>query len=51
MPHVSSSAGIARCTAQDDVFEGYEIPKGTIVLPNVWFVEGDDAYPRLKRLT
>ena len=40
-PHVLlglSSLGIARMSSRDDVYEGYLIPKGTIVLPNVWFV-------------
>ena len=32
------SIGIARCTSDDDVYEGYDIPKGTIVMPNVWSV-------------
>lgn len=30
--------GLARCTAQSDVYEGYTIPKGTIVIPNAWCV-------------
>lgn len=30
--------GIAQMSLRDDVYEGYLIPKGTIVLPNVWFV-------------
>lgn len=32
------SSGIARRTAQDDIYEGYMIPKGTVVIPNVWYV-------------
>ena len=28
--------GIARSVAEDDVYHGYHIPKGTIVIPNVW---------------
>lgn len=34
----SMSSGIARRTAQDDIYEGYMIPKGTVVIPNVWYV-------------
>ncbi|KAI0743770.1 cytochrome P450 [Daedaleopsis nitida] len=30
--------GLARCTTQDDVYEGHFIPKGTSVLTNVWYV-------------
>ena len=33
-----SHTGIARCTSEEDVYEGYTIPKGTIVMPNIWFV-------------
>ena len=30
--------GIARRAAQDDVYEGWVIPKGTIVMPNSWYI-------------
>ncbi|KAH9846145.1 cytochrome P450, partial [Lenzites betulinus] len=30
--------GIARATACADVYEGFDIPKGTIVIPNVWAI-------------
>ncbi|KAH7904746.1 cytochrome P450 [Hygrophoropsis aurantiaca] len=33
---------IARQTSQDDFYKGYYIPKGTIVLPNVWAISKDD---------
>ncbi|EED79605.1 predicted protein, partial [Postia placenta Mad-698-R] len=33
--------GIARMSAQDDLYNGYYIPKGTIVIPNVWAVALD----------
>lgn len=29
---------IAHLLMEDDVYEGYFIPKGTVVLPNVWYV-------------
>ncbi|KAF7799349.1 hypothetical protein EIP86_010581 [Pleurotus ostreatoroseus] len=33
--HPALPLSIARCTTKDDVYEGYFIPKGTIVVPNV----------------
>ena len=33
-----AQTGIARRTAEDDMYEGYFIPKSTIVLPNIWCV-------------
>ncbi|KAI0635410.1 cytochrome P450 [Trametes polyzona] len=30
--------GIARSTATEDSYEGYSVPKGTIVMPNVWAI-------------
>ncbi|KAL4262828.1 cytochrome P450 family protein [Pleurotus pulmonarius] len=32
---------IARKTAQDDIYDGYYIPAGTTVLPNVWSIAND----------
>ena len=28
--------GVPRTTVQDDVYEGYFIPKGSVVLENIW---------------
>lgn len=38
--------GVARQTAEDDTYEGYFIPKGTVVLPNLWSVafEANEKY-------
>jgi hypothetical protein len=30
--------GLARCSVKDDMYRGYLIPKGTVILPNIWFV-------------
>ncbi|KAI0635409.1 cytochrome P450 [Trametes polyzona] len=30
--------GIARATSSEDAYRGYNIPKGTIVMPNVWAI-------------
>ncbi|KAG1780854.1 cytochrome P450 [Suillus placidus] len=34
--------GIARRVTRDDHYRGYHIPRGTIVLPNVWAISKDD---------
>ncbi|KAI0746389.1 cytochrome P450 [Daedaleopsis nitida] len=36
---------LPRCTAQDDMYDGYVIPKGTIVLPNVWAIAHETRGP------
>ena len=28
--------GVARRASEDDMYEGYFIPEGTIVIPNAW---------------
>lgn len=30
--------GVPHLTTQDDVYEGYFIPKGTLILANIWLV-------------
>lgn len=34
--HPALPVGIARRTSEDTFYEGYFIPKDTIVMPNVW---------------
>ncbi|KDR73159.1 hypothetical protein GALMADRAFT_722618 [Galerina marginata CBS 339.88] len=38
--------GIPHAVSQDDVYEGYEIPKGALIMPNVWHMLHDpELYP------
>jgi cytochrome P450 len=40
------AGGLAHATTEDDVYEGYFIPKGTTVIPNAWAIHQDPAlYP------
>jgi len=39
-------SGVAHCAAQDDIHNGYFIPKGTLVTPNIWNMLHDErVYP------
>ncbi|KAF4609871.1 hypothetical protein D9613_010412 [Agrocybe pediades] len=35
--------GIPHATREDDVYEGYEIPKGALIMPNIWHMLHDPA--------
>ncbi|KAF8634134.1 hypothetical protein AX15_001065 [Amanita polypyramis BW_CC] len=38
--------GVPHSTVNDDVYKGFYIPKGTIVIPNVWaFTQDESVYP------
>jgi len=38
--------GIPHATSDDDVYEGYDIPKGSLIMPNVWHMLHDpEVYP------
>ncbi|KAM0753795.1 putative O-methylsterigmatocystin oxidoreductase [Meredithblackwellia eburnea MCA 4105] len=40
------AGGLAHCTTEDDVYEGYFIPKGTAVVANHWAIHLDpELYP------
>ncbi|EMD36014.1 hypothetical protein CERSUDRAFT_96238 [Gelatoporia subvermispora B] len=44
--HPSVPLGVPHCSFEDDEYEGYFIPKGTVVIPNVWSIafEPNDKY-------
>ncbi|KAG2117033.1 cytochrome P450 [Suillus discolor] len=39
--HVVSPAGLPHCVTKDDIHDGYYIPKGSIILLNIWFMLND----------
>ncbi|KAI0322765.1 cytochrome P450 [Amylostereum chailletii] len=42
----STPLGAPHCVEQDDVHDGYFIPKGSIILANIWhFLHDPDVYP------
>ncbi|KAJ7618383.1 cytochrome P450 [Roridomyces roridus] len=41
--HPALPLGIARSTSKDTTYRGFLIPKGTVVLPNVWAIAFDPA--------
>jgi cytochrome P450 len=34
-------AGVPHCTTADDVFDGYFIPRGTLLMANLWAITHD----------
>lgn len=36
--HPVGPIGLPHMTTADDIYEGYRIPKGSIILPNIWYV-------------
>ncbi|KAJ3533544.1 hypothetical protein NMY22_g7294 [Coprinellus aureogranulatus] len=41
--HQLGPLGLPHATSEDDIYEGYFIPKGTIVMANVWHILHDEA--------
>ncbi|KAG1907690.1 cytochrome P450 [Suillus fuscotomentosus] len=33
--------GIPHCVSEDDIYDGYYIPKGSLIIPNIWFMLND----------
>ncbi|KAG2148110.1 cytochrome P450 [Suillus clintonianus] len=36
--HAAVPTGFAHCVTEDDIHDGYYIPKGSLVIPNIWFM-------------
>ncbi|KAG2370126.1 cytochrome P450 [Suillus spraguei] len=39
--HTVIPTGFPHCASEDDIHDGYYIPKGSVVLPNIWFMLND----------
>ncbi|KAG2133604.1 cytochrome P450 [Suillus bovinus] len=39
--HVVVPTAIAHCVSEDDIYDGYYIPKGSMIIPNIWFMLND----------
>lgn len=42
--HPVAPMGLPHVTSGEDVYEGYRIPKGALLLPNIWYVPTDPTY-------
>ncbi|KAF5385248.1 hypothetical protein D9615_001132 [Tricholomella constricta] len=39
--------GVSHATTDDDIYKGYYIPKGSVVIPNIWAMTHDESiYPQ-----
>ena len=36
--HPVAPMGVPHQTTEDDIYEGYYIPKGALILPNIWYL-------------
>ncbi|KAG1892828.1 cytochrome P450 [Suillus subluteus] len=39
--HTVIPTGFPHCASEDDIHDGYYIPKGSVVIPNIWFMLND----------
>ncbi|KAG2043176.1 cytochrome P450 [Suillus americanus] len=39
--HAVVPTGFPHCASEDDIHDGYYIPKGSVVIPNIWFMLND----------
>ncbi|KAG2064214.1 cytochrome P450, partial [Suillus decipiens] len=39
--HAVVPTGFTHCVSEDDIHDGYYIPKGSMVIPNIWFMLND----------
>ncbi|KAG2356982.1 cytochrome P450 [Suillus spraguei] len=39
--HAVIPTGFPHCASEDDIHDGYYIPKGSVVIPNIWFMLND----------
>jgi cytochrome P450 len=39
--HAVIPTGFPHCVAEDDIHDGYYIPKGSVIVPNIWFMLND----------
>ncbi|KAG1781056.1 cytochrome P450 [Suillus placidus] len=39
--NVVAPTGIIHCASEDDIHDGYYIPKGSLITPNIWFMLND----------
>lgn len=39
--HAVIPTGFPHCVSEDDIHDGYYIPKGSVIIPNIWFMLND----------
>ena len=41
--HIITPMGIPHVAVEDDEYNGYHIPAGTVISPNLWYASSDDS--------